>query len=84
MNDIENLAEYLASERLQLCKAISEHKWYLSEQAGYDVGYQFAEQNFIENILPTFANDFRARYCNNCPEQTQHGILCHAELLKAS
>jgi hypothetical protein len=30
-----------------------EHRWYLSEKAGHDVGLEFAAQSYIDNILPS-------------------------------
>ena len=83
MKSCLNLAEYLSSERLQLSRAISEHKWYLSERAGHDVGYQVAEQHFIEHVLPAVADNFRMKYCENCENPTRCAE-CHAEHLKAS
>ena len=29
-----------------------EHRWYLSEKAGYDVGLEFAAQSYVNEILP--------------------------------
>ena len=29
-----------------------EHRWYLSEKAGHDVGLEFAAQSYVDNILP--------------------------------
>jgi hypothetical protein len=29
-----------------------EHRWYLSEKAGYDVGLEFAAQSYVDEILP--------------------------------
>ena len=31
---------------------ILEHRWYLGEQAGKDLGLDFATQEYITNILP--------------------------------
>ena len=44
-------------------KSIEEDKWYLSEQAGHDVGWQAAEEHFIKTYLNGFAAGFRASYC---------------------
>ena len=30
-----------------------EHRWYLSEKAGHDVGLEFAAQSYVEQILPS-------------------------------
>ncbi|MGB7344409.1 MAG: hypothetical protein WBD20_09365 [Pirellulaceae bacterium] len=32
---------------------IQRHKYLLSEQAGYDVGWEFAEQDWLEHHAPT-------------------------------
>jgi len=29
-----------------------EHRWYLSEKAGHDVGLEFAAQSYVSEILP--------------------------------
>jgi hypothetical protein len=29
-----------------------EHRWYLSEKAGHDVGLEFAARSYVSNILP--------------------------------
>jgi hypothetical protein len=29
-----------------------EHRWYLSEKAGHDVGLEFAAQSYVNEILP--------------------------------
>ncbi len=48
--------------------AIDENKWYLSERAGYDVGYEAAEEDFRRRHLEQFAREFRMRYCLGlCP-----------------
>jgi hypothetical protein len=75
MNNCQHLEDFLAYERLQLDRAITEHKWYLSERAGYDVGYQAAEQSFAENYLLEFAYAFRAKYCEQCQSPTRCGAL---------
>jgi hypothetical protein len=44
-------------------KCIAEHKWYLSEKAGHDVGWSYAEQHFARTYLQGFAIGFRAAFC---------------------
>jgi hypothetical protein len=29
-----------------------EHRWYLSEKAGHDVGLEFAAKSFVTDVLP--------------------------------
>lgn len=46
-----------------LKKSIEEHKWYLSEKAGHDVGLEIAQEHFFKTYLNGFAAGFRASYC---------------------
>lgn len=39
-------------EPAQLFHEVLEHRWYLSEQAGHDVGLEFAANSYIAQILP--------------------------------
>ena len=39
-------------EQTQMFHEILEHRWYLGEQAGHDLGLDFATKDYIENILP--------------------------------
>lgn len=55
----------LQAKIVQRC--IDEDKWYLSEQPG-DVGWDKAEQHFLQRYMPGFAVGFRAAYCGlMCP-----------------
>ena len=74
MDNCHHLADYLASERHRLFQAISENKWYLSEQAGHDVGYLATELHFIDHFLPAFACAFRIEYCQSCQQAMQCGL----------
>jgi len=47
----EDLVEFLCQERKDLVKEIEKDKWYLSEKAGYDVGYEFAKKHFLSNVF---------------------------------
>jgi hypothetical protein len=59
-------------------QCIAEHKWYLSEKAGHDVGWQYAEQHFLRNYLHGFAIGFRATFCGLvCMEKTICPISQH-------
>jgi hypothetical protein len=44
-------------------RCIDENKWYLSEVAGRDVGYEVAEAHFVDNHLNRVAAEFRRDYC---------------------
>lgn len=46
-------------QALQLIE-INEHKYYLSQQAGYDVGIGAAVQDWVETQASRFASDFSA------------------------
>ena len=39
-------------EQTQMFHEILEHRWYVGEQAGHDLGLDFATKDYIENILP--------------------------------
>ena len=68
---------YMAEQHVGLKKAIDEDKWYLSERAGFDVGFEAAERNFCKHHLDRFAQAFRVDFCHNrCPERH------HCELAK--
>lgn len=50
--------------------SIEEDKWYLSEKAGYDVGWKIAEDHFIQTYLMGFAAGFRSSFCGFvCPKR---------------
>jgi len=59
----QNLRAYLMAQREHLRRAIEEHKWYLSERAGYDVGWEAAKNDFYRTHLDRVAQEFRVRYC---------------------
>lgn len=39
-------------EEAQFFHEVLEHRWYLSEREGHDVGLTFAAQSYIEDVLP--------------------------------
>lgn len=49
-------------------EAIDEAKWYLSEQAGRDVGGHAAAADFHERHLHRCATDWRDHYCGSVCE----------------
>ena len=40
-------------EQTQMFHEILEHRWYLGEKAGHDVGLDFSTKDYIENVLPS-------------------------------
>ena len=54
----------------QLKRCIEEHKWYLSEKAHCDVGWEQAQQSFLKIYFQGFAAGFRVSYCGLvCPNR---------------
>ena len=54
-----------------LRRCIEQHKWFMSEKAHYDVGWEAAQADFTETYLNGFAAGFRACYCGSiCPKRT--------------
>ncbi len=52
----------------QYKRAVDEHKWYMSERLGYDVGWTAAEVSFVQNIVDGWAVDrVREWRENTCP-----------------
>ena len=39
-------------ERAQFFHEALEHRWYLSERAGHDVGLEFAAKSYVAEVLP--------------------------------
>jgi hypothetical protein len=53
-------------------RCIEEDKWYLSEKAGRDVGWEAAYDHFMKTFVAGFAAGFRACYCGMiCPMRQQ-------------
>jgi hypothetical protein len=60
--------EVLIKQVELLKKCIEEHKYYLSEKIGVDVGWDFAEQDFLFKYGKGFFIAWRAMYCSlACP-----------------
>jgi len=53
-------------EAAELFHEVIEHKWFLSEQQGIDVGVEAALQSYIETVLPA--------------EPEERNVLQHGEL----
>ena len=39
-------------EQTQMFHEILEHRWYLGEKAGRDLGLDFATEDYVKNVLP--------------------------------
>jgi hypothetical protein len=51
-------------------KSIEEDKWYLSERAGHDVGWDVAKDHFFNTYSMGFAAGFRSSFCGLvCPKR---------------
>lgn len=61
--------------------SINEDKWYLSERAGYDVGWEIATKHFIETYLMGFAAGFRASFCGMICEKRFNCTIAKKYLL---
>ena len=61
-----------AAQRLLLEQCVDEHKWYLSERAHCDVGWDAALDSFCEKYFNGFAAGFRACYCGLVCENRQN------------
>jgi hypothetical protein len=59
------LRKLLEAEKTPLIKEINKNKYYLSQKAHYDVGWNKAEEDFLEHYLDTWATGFKAAYCNH-------------------
>ena len=54
---------FFQSQAEYLRKCIEEHKWYLSERAHKDVGWEVAQKDFLDVFFQGFTAGFRASYC---------------------
>lgn len=59
--------EFFQIQAKMIRTCIEEDKWYLSEEVHSDIGWDRAEQHFLQRYMPGFAAGFRATYC---------GLLC--------
>ena len=69
----DKLVDLLKNEKQDLISEIEKDKWYLSEKAGYDVGWNTAKKHFVETYLNNWAEGYRKCYCslvceNRCEE----------------
>ena len=61
--ECRNFSTYMRTQRNALRHAIDEDKWYLSERAGYDVGWEAAKQHFYKEFLMGFSQEYRRVFC---------------------
>ena len=40
-------------EQTQMFHEILEHRWYLGEKAGKDLGLDYATEDYVKNVLPS-------------------------------
>ena len=62
-SECKHFDEFMSAQKGIIQKAIDENKWYLSQKAGYDVGWSKAEEDFIDNYLIKIAKEFRETFC---------------------
>lgn len=68
----KKLKDLLKDEMGDLTDEINKHKWYLSQRHGFDVGWDFAEKDFLNNHLNAWATGYKVAYCKHvCRECTQ-------------
>jgi hypothetical protein len=82
INRCVELTKLLEFEREKLRKAIDLHKYYLSEKAPGDVGFQFAEQDFMKKYLQKWAIDSRNNYCESICEHSHECTIYQESLIK--
>ena len=66
--------KFMQTQSMCLRRCIEQHKWFLSEKAKHDVGWDAAQADFIQKFLPGFAAGFRASFC---------GLICQKRLFCA-
>lgn len=59
------LREMSEKQREDLISAIDVNKWYLSEKASRDVGFETAKEDFVQKYLREWAEKFRKEYCGS-------------------
>lgn len=74
----KNFGGFMRTEKDALYQAINEDKWYLSERAGYDVGWDYAKRHFVMNYLNGFAERYRAEFCEKRCSYRDSCDLYHA------
>lgn len=85
MSMCRNFHEYMREQERRLREAIDENKWYLSERAGYDVGYAAAEMDFAIHHLDRFAHEFRVEFCGTrCSARWECALARRAARLAGS
>ena len=54
-------ADFAREEARRLCERISDHKWYISEKLGRDVGLNVAAIDYLENIYQSRRESVNSR-----------------------
>lgn len=63
------LKEMLKDELGDLSLEINKHKYYLSQKHSFDVGWKFAEKDYIQNHLNDWCTGWKDCYCKHvCDE----------------
>ncbi len=81
--ECRNFNTFIRTERDALQRAIDEDKWYLSERAGYDVGWEKAKQHFYKKFLLGFSKQYRRTFCEQLCEVRSSCLLYKAHREKA-
>ena len=77
--------DFMREQERRLREAIDENKWYMSERAGYDVGFEAAEYDFYVHHLHRFAHEFRVQYCGSrCPGRWECELAARIGALSAA
>ena len=67
------LKELLKAEREDLTDEINKHKYYMSQRHNFDVGWDFAERDFLLNHLNSWAEGYKKCYCSCvCQEECEY------------
>ncbi|MCF7854821.1 MAG: DUF4032 domain-containing protein [Candidatus Pacebacteria bacterium] len=85
MDNCKGFDDYMAEQKRHFCEAVEEEKWYLSERAGTDVGFEEAMNSFLEHHVDDFAHTFRVRFCREqCPYRETCELAVDAHRLAAT
>ena len=80
-----NALQFSLAQQQVIYRAVDEHKWYMSERVGYDVGYLAALQDFMQHHMHRLAAEFRSRFCMElCPARLICGLAALVPDLNAS
>lgn len=71
----EGFAALMEWQAVRMEEAITEDKWFLSEQAGHDVGKKTAGTHFEAKHLTRCATSWRVLYCGTLCEHRETCLL---------